>query len=262
MTSLSERQQRIVEELERRGGCTYQELSDLLGVSTMTVRRDIDRLAEAGEAIKTLGGAQKAHAPTHVYESPIMSRLAERRPEKRAIARAAMALVSPGQTLFLDGGTTCLEFACLLAREGKGLMVITNSALVCLELGKSKETGILGVGGQFDPDSASFVGPTSEEWASSFFVDLAVVSTKGFVPAEGTFESSVANLRVKRIIAEHAARVALLVDHSKFGQRALCKVLDRSDIDVVVTDAGTAEGDLAALRQDGKEVHVAAVEAR
>ena len=262
MRVIDERQQRIVEELQRCGACTYHELAALLGVSTMTVRRDVDRLAEAGEAIKTLGGVQKAHAPLNLYESPILSRLSDRRQEKRAIARKAMELVAPGQTLFLDGGTTCVELARALASEGQGLVVITNSALVCMELGRSRHIVTHGIGGQFDSDSLSFVGPASEEWAGGFFVDLAMVSTKGFVPAEGTFESSVSNLRVKRIVAEHATRLALLVDHSKFGQRALCKVLDRSQIGTVVTDDRTGEDDLAALRRDGKQVLVAAVAER
>jgi len=229
----------------------------------MSGRRDIARLAEVGEAIKTLGGAQKAHAPMNLYESSILSRLAERRAEKRAIARQAVQWIQPEQrTIFLDGGTTCLEVASALVQEGRPLTVITNSALVCLELGKSREIDIHGIGGQFDADSGCFVGPTSEEWAQSFFVDLAFISTKGFVVSEGTFESSVANLRVKRTIAEHATQVALVVDHSKFGQRALCKVLDRSEIDVILTDGRTKAEDLEALRQAGKQVLVGPIEGK
>ena len=116
----------------------------------------------------------------------------------------------------------------------------------------------MSLGGQFDPASACFVGPTAEEAARRFFVDVAFLSTKGFLPAEGTFESSMATFRIKQIIAEQAARVVLLGDHSKFGQRALCKVLDIGQIDEVITDAGATADDLAQLEQQGISVRVAA----
>ena len=94
-------------------------------------------------------------------------------------------------------------------------------------------------------------------WAGSFFPDLAILSTKGFIPSEGTFESSVANFRVKKVVSAQAKKVVLMVDHLKFGQRALCKVLDASRIDAVITDAGASEASLEELRAAGMEVHVA-----
>jgi DeoR/GlpR family transcriptional regulator of sugar metabolism len=83
---------------------------------------------------------------------------------------------------------------------------------------------------------------------------------KGFCRTKGTFESSIATFRIKQIIAEQAARVVLLVDHSKFGQRSLCKVLDIGQINEVITDAGTAAADLALLEKHGVAVRVAPAE--
>ncbi len=255
--TITDRHQRILQEMDRRGACTYQDLSELLGVSTMTIRRDIDRLAAAGEVIKALGGAQKAHAPRDLYESPVMSRLSENRPLKQAIVRAAMDMIAPGQTVFLDGSSTCLELAKLLASQGKAVTVVANSALVCMALGVSSQIVVLGIGGQLDSESLCFVGPASEEWASTFFVDIAFVSTKAFVPAEGTFESSLANFRVKRIVAEHAGKLALLVDHTKFGRRALCKVFEPSQIDIVITDSQVGPDDLSELHRGGGQLVLA-----
>ncbi len=134
---------------------------------------------------------------------------------------------------------------------------MTHSALACLEFGRATENTIHSLGGQFDPASACFVGSTAEEAARRFFVDIAFLSTKGFLPEEGTFESSIATFRIKQMVAEQAARVVLLVDHSKFGQQALCKVLDIAQIDEVITDAGTAAADLALMEQRGVVVRVA-----
>ncbi len=258
--NISDRQKSILDLLEKRGGCSYQELIEFLKVSNMTIRRDVDRLAEQGVVIKTLGGIQKVNAPAGFYESNIQSRLTACPEEKRAIAYTAWEEIQPGQTIFLDGSTTCLELARVLVLKSRGLTIVTNSALMCLELGRSTENRVVGIGGQYDPASLCFVGPSAEEEAGKFFVDRVFISTKGFLPAEGTFESSIANFRIKQIICERCAQVTLLVDHTKFGKRALCKVLDISQIHTVITDDKTTEGYLALLKEAGKIFKVAALE--
>jgi DeoR/GlpR family transcriptional regulator of sugar metabolism len=254
----ADRHQAIVEHLDGVGVCTYQDLAKLLGVSEMTIRRDVDKLVQRRGLIKIFGGLQTAHAPENLYESPIQPRLPIHRAEKEQIARAAIQQIKPRQTIFLDGGTTCIALARRLAKEGCGLTVVTHSALVCLELGRTTSNTVFNLGGQFDPASACCGGPTTEESARRFFVDIAFFSTKGFLPEEGTFESSLATLRIKQIVAEQAARVILLVDHSKFGQRALCKVLDIGQIHEVITDAGAAAADVALVEQHGVVVRVGA----
>ena len=251
-----ERHQAIVEHLDVVGVCTYQDLAKLLDVSEMTIRRDVDKLVQKRGLIKILGGLQTAHAPESLYESPVQPRFPIHRREKELIARAAIQQITPHQTIFLDGGTTCIALARHIARESCGLTVVTHSALVCLELGRTTSNTIFNLGGQFDSTSACCGGPTTEESARRFFVDIAFFSTKGFLPEEGTFESSLGTLRIKQIIAAQAARVVLLVDHSKFGQRALCKVLDIGQIHEVITDGGTTPDDLASLEQRGVVVRL------
>jgi DeoR/GlpR family transcriptional regulator of sugar metabolism len=256
----SERQKAIVEYLDATGVCMYQDLAKRLGVSEMTIRRDVDKLVERGGVIKTLGGVQTAHAPQQLYESPIQQRLPMHRAEKEQIAREALRTLHPQQTVFLDGSTSCLVLAKYIAKELPGLTVVTHSAMVCMELGRLAENrnSVFMLGGQFDAASACFVGPTAEEAARRFFVDIAFFSTKGFLPDVGTFESSIVTIRIKQIIAEQAARVVLLADHSKFGQRALCKALDIAQIQEVVTDGAASQSDLARLEERGVTVRVKA----
>ncbi len=238
------------------GACSYQDLAKMLGVSEMTIRRDVDKLVGQRGLIKTIGGMQTARAPEYLYESAVQQRLPIHRLEKEQIARVATQLVKPQQTIFLDGSTTCIVLARHLARKMQGLTIVTHSALVCMELGCSTANSIICLGGQFDPSNACFSGPGAEEAARRFFVDQAFFSTKGFLPAEGTFESSLATFRIKQIVAGEAARVVLLVDHSKFGERALCKALDIAQIHEVITDAAAKPEDLAAVRQQGVIVRV------
>ncbi len=253
----STRQEQILEWLERVGVGSYQELADFLSVSTMTVRRDVDDLNSRGLAIKSLGGVQRADAPSYMMETAIQGRMAKQRLEKQAIANAAIELIGPQQTLFMDGSTTGLELAKQIARRMRGLTIITNSALTTLEIGRNRNNTVVGVGGEFDPNSCCYVGASAEDAAERFYVDIAFISTMGFLPAEGTFESTIANFRVKQILSRRSKRVVLLVDHSKFGQRALARVLDANEIHCVVTDEATTEGHLSQLTELGIEYVVA-----
>ena len=246
----------ILDLIDRQGTASYEALADLLQVSTMTVRRDCEELAQLGKIIKTIGGIQQAHAPAYLYENTVRERIATNRAEKRAIAAKALDLIPNNQTIFIDGGTTNLALAKLIADCRTGLTILTNSALTCLELSKGQNT-IIGIGGEYDPMALSFVGPQAEEMAKSFFVDQAFLTTKGFLPADGTYESAVATFRIKQNVAERAVETVLLVDHTKFGHRALSKVLDISQIQQVVTDDGTLESDLTSLRRAGIRVNVA-----
>lgn len=246
----------ILDVVDRQGTASYDVLAELLQVSTMTVRRDCDELHGLGKIIKTVGGVQQANAPACLYENPVWARTAANRPEKRAIAAKALELISDHQTIYIDGGTTNLVLAKLIATRRSGLTILTNSTLTCLELSKGQNT-IIGIGGEYDPATLSFVGPQAEEMAKSFFVDQAFFTTKGFLIEEGTYESAVATFRIKRIMAERAVETILLADHTKIGHRALSKVLEVSQIHQFVTDEGALKPDLASLERGGIHVHVA-----
>ena len=251
------RRDQILEWLERVDVGTYQELADFLAVSTMTVRRDVDDLNSRGLVIKTLGGVQRADAPGYLLETAIRGRMAKRRIEKQAIAEAAIKMIGDEQTLFIDGSTTCLELAKLISRRLRGLTVITNSALTTMEIGRNRNNGVIGLGGEFDPNSCCYVGASAEEAAERFYLDVAFISTMGFLPSEGTFESTVGNFRVKQILTRRSKRVVLLIDHSKFGQRALARVLDADEVDCVVTDEATTKDYLSQLANNGTECLIA-----
>jgi DeoR family transcriptional regulator, aga operon transcriptional repressor len=248
----------ILDYLDREGTASYDDLARVLQISSMTVRRDCEELARTGQVIKTVGGVQQAHAPPYLYESTVRERISANRAEKRAIAAEALKLVGANQTIFIDGGTTNLVLARLIGNEHSGLTIVTNSALACLEMSQGDHT-IIGIGGQYDPATLSFVGPLAEDFARSLFVDLAFFSTKAFLPADGTYESSVATLRIKQILARQAVETALLVDHTKFGRRSLSKVLDISQIGHVVTDDRTSDADIRRLEHAKVRVHQAIV---
>lgn len=255
------REQMILDHLEGTPAFSYAGLAGLFGVCAMTIRRDVERLVQRGAVIKTLGGIQRAATETgNLYETELCARLAMQRREKRAIARRALGLLEAGQTVFMDGGTTCLELAKLVACEQKGLTVVTNSMMVCREVGQNGNNVVLGLGGQYDPASLSFVGAACETEIAKFFPDIAIFSTKGFMPTEGTYESFVPTMHIKQSIARHSRQVLLLVDHTKFGVRALCRVLRTAEIDVIVTDVLPSSEHRQALKRAAIKVLVAVPE--
>jgi DeoR/GlpR family transcriptional regulator of sugar metabolism len=255
---VTERQQLILDRLDTASAVSYDGLAELFGVSEMTIRRDVGCLVNCGAVIKTLGGVQRAATETgNLHETALLSRLANQRQEKRAIARLALGLLDTGQTVFMDGSSTCLELAKLAAREARGLTVVTNSIMICRDLGQNSNNSVVGLGGQYDPTSLSFLGAACEDEVRAFFPDVAVFSTKGFIPAEGTYESFLPTLHIKQLVARQSRRVVLLVDHTKFGQRALRKVLEIGRIHDVITDAAAPAADLALLRKRGRRVWVA-----
>ena len=214
---MEHRRQKILTELESSESCTYDALARICGVSEMTIRRDVDALAERGMLVKTLRGARQLTSGVSLQESELRTRLSLNLEEKRAIARRALGLIPDGATIFLDASTTCLELAKLIARERTGLTVLTHSALACFELGQGPGNRIIGMGGEYDPSSCAFIGPAVEDAIGRYCIDLAFVSTKGFLPAEGIFESAAGTYRVKEIARRRATRLVLLVDATKFG---------------------------------------------
>jgi DeoR/GlpR family transcriptional regulator of sugar metabolism len=207
--------------------------------------------------IKTLGGAQYSKVPQFLYETSLSSRIGTNRAAKELMAARAIDFVHPQQTIFIDGSSTCITFAQYLAKTQLGLTVITNSAIIAMEVGVSSNAKVICLGGEYDPQSASFVGALTEESCGRFFVDAAFMSTKAFAPTEGTFESSIATLRIKQVMARQSSKIVLMVDGSKFGQRALCKVLDAGSIHVVITDGTCPKAALQTLREAGRQVVVA-----
>ena len=253
---MRKRSELILELVDSGFPTSYKDLAKSLGVSPMTIRRDCEELARAGKIIRTLGGILRADPMLEFYEKTTPERIGVNTIEKHAIARKALELIKPPCTVFIDGSTTGLALAKLIDKDLRGLTIVTHSLLVCLALTSGHNTTIC-AGGEFEPRSQCLVGPETERFAKSIFIDIAFVSATGFLPTEGTFESSPATFRIKQEVAGQASELVLLADHRKFGRRALSKVLDLTQISHVVTDDQVSEEYVAILREAGIKVTVA-----
>lgn len=230
-----------------------------LDVSRETVRRDLLELEGVGELRRVHGGAI-ATGPEP--EPPLAVRLVERQKEKRAIARAAVGLLRPGQTLFLDAGSTTSMLAEQIATLS-GMTVVTNSLTIALKLavadeGRSARNDVHLLGGQIDVNTQATHGERTLEDIRRFHVDVALMSPVGLHARHGATSFEHHEAAVARAMAEQAKQVVILADHSKIGQTSRVTYARNADIDIIVTDSKAREvAGLAALRRHCEQVVIA-----
>ena len=233
---MRQRQQKIVEYVEKVGIASTAELAQMFGVSEFTIRRDIDYLAQSRLLAKVKGGAQRIQPPTQFSEARLPNRLQINLKQKEKIAAKAIEFIHPGDTIFLDGSSTITCLARAIAQSCHNITVVTNSVLIALELSEASDISLIGLGGIFDRETFSFVGFDAEIPAEPFHVEKAFFSCAGFIPESGTFENAHFNRSTKRLVAQRADKVFLLIDSSKFGRHALVRVLDTNQISILITD--------------------------
>ncbi len=136
----------------------------------------------------------------------------------------------------MDGSTTIVCLAQILKQQNPEITVVTNSALVAMELAEATNVKLISIGGVFDRETFSFCLVDEEKRLINFYVKKAFLSCTGFVPSEGAYENSIFNRTVKRAVARIADEVYLLADASKLGKHALSLVLNLDDIDVLITE--------------------------
>jgi DeoR family fructose operon transcriptional repressor len=239
--------------LDAGDAVTVGELTDRLGVSEATVRRDLDLLQESGVAQRTHGGA----VPAGRRELPFPERSSVQVAEKRAIARAAAAMVTPGDTVFLGGGSTTLRLAEQL--RDVDLTVVTNSLPVARELSRSPAVQVIVIGGTLRTPELTMVGPRAVEAIRAYRAGTAFLGVPALDAEHGFTADGDAEAATDAAFIAMAQRTVVLADHTKLGHVSTTHVVPLSAIDTVVTDDGAPAGVLAELRASGTHVVVAEV---
>lgn len=234
------RREQILQWVKAEGSLTYGQIQKRFGVAPMTARRDVAALESEGKVVRSLRGATWVPPNGLLTEGPLWERLGKNLRAKRAIAQAAAKLINPGNTLHLDGSTTSIELARFIAREGIEATIVTNSVLVAACFCGPSSVRVVQLGGTLNLFSGCATGVETEEAANEFFIDIGFFATLGYVHGEGTYESYADTFRVKQAFAKRCSKVVLMLDHTKFGKRALNRVLDDDQISTIVTDRTAA----------------------
>lgn len=236
-----QRQAAILDELRRRGGVRVSELTTRFGVSDMTVRRDLQRMAAEGMIAKVYGGAiLEESARRRVVDEPsFAAKSALEQPAKKAIAARAATLVEPGIAIAVSAGTTTWQMSAHLATV-PGLTVVTNSITVgetIAELGDPSQQTVILTGGQRTP-SAALVGTIADLTARSLYVDQLFIGAYGIDGTAGLTSPNLAEAETNRVLLSRARRVVVLADSTKWGNIGLASWGALRDIDVLITDDG------------------------
>ena len=248
--SSSSRRQEILTIITRRGYITVEELAEIMFVSLSTIRGDLTELEKEGSVRRSYGGVSIVDSQLALEPTQFRSR--KSRTEKRYIARLASTLVSEGDSIFLDSGSTCLSLAQELA-DIPDLMILTNGLMTIHALSRYQHLTIDVPGGLYDITHACIGGQEAADYASRRHAKLAFVSCSGMT-GYGFSVVYDKDIAVKKVYGRNSEKTIMLMDSSKFGIDKYYKVYDYSDIDVLVCDKNPPEDILEMCDKHGVEV--------
>jgi DeoR family glycerol-3-phosphate regulon repressor len=229
---LNHRQQEIVAQLRQSGRVAVEDLAAQFGVTLQTIRRDLNELSEAKLLVRVHGGAIIASGVANLaYEA----RQLVAHQHKRLIGEAAARLVPDNASLFINIGTTTEEVARALPGHS-GLLVITNNLHVANELHRTKSIEVIITGGSIRQGDGGIVGAVTVAQIQQFRVDLAIIGTSAIDPSGTLLDFDVREVEISRAIIEHARKIVLVADSSKFSRSAPVRIAHLSEIDIFITD--------------------------
>ena len=231
------RRRKILDRVRAAGAVRVADLAAELGVSDMTVRRDLDRLARDGELQKVHGGA-KLPAGSSAAEPGFMHKSELQLPEKATIAAAAESMVEPGMSVSLNSGTTTYALARALRRIPE-ITVVTNSPRIADALQDAPVTGqtVVLLGGVRTPSDA-LVGPLATAALRTLHVDVCFMGVHGISEREGLTTPNMMEAEINRLFLQRCDRSVVLADSTKWGLVGLYRIADLDEVDTVVMDDG------------------------
>ncbi len=238
----AQRHDRIIAELRSNPTVRISHLAQAFGVSTETVRRDIDDLSSRGLVARTYGGA----AAPMGREPAVHERSTAMVAERERIARAAAAMIATGDVVMIDSGATTLHLARQLAVERREVTVITNGLEIAHALGSRDRIRVILCPGSYLAREDGVYGQDTCEFLRRFHANVALTSAGG-ITAGGITDVDSNAVWVKRTMFQRAARRVFMVDHAKFGVPLLEVVAPLQDLTDVVADASPPEGLAQAL---------------
>jgi len=244
-----ERLSRILDLLARQGTLRTTAITAQLGVSGATARRDLDVLAQRGLIRKIHGGATLAS-----QDQQYRDRQQHERGAKAALARAALTLLEPGRTVYLDAGTTARHVALALRATPaltRTLRVVTHAIDVAYEL--NGECHLYVVGGETYGSTYSLTGPDALDTIERYSYDVFLAGCTSIDPARGLTNSNIVEAKQKSAIMRRARRTVLIADHSKWGHAGFATFAHLGDVDAWVTDTAPPDA-RAAFEEAGARV--------
>ncbi len=229
-----ERLKKIEEILNENGSIIISSLSETMGVSEETIRRDLEKLSKTMELKRVHGGAYKPSSTD--AEVPINIRKKIYLEEKQLIGEKCATMINDGESVMLGSSTTALYVAKNLKNSKKKVTVITNSHLIVNELLGSEFVKVISIGGIFRRRTDSFVGHMAVENLKKLSADKAFISCSAITKGIGATDNHEGETIVRQTMFQQCAKRYLIIDHTKFNSTAINLVADIKDIDAIITD--------------------------
>jgi DeoR family fructose operon transcriptional repressor len=233
------RQEAILASVRSRDISYIKDLAEELNIPLSTIRRDIAALEEAGTVISMRGGAVKPviaeePAPAAVTEeAPVVKKRLIRSAEKDLIAKKAAALVSDGDVIYIDSGTTC---SCMFQYLTTKDIIIVTSNYEVLDFMPMQKAKVIMLGGEISNDLHSINGPLTEKSIADMHFNKAFIGANGYIPDGGVFTHTEREARKKVLVKEHSDKNYLLMDTSKKNQYAFQKLFNVRDVELITEE--------------------------
>jgi DeoR/GlpR family transcriptional regulator of sugar metabolism len=244
------RQTRILDVVARDGEVTVESLAQVFDVSAETIRRDLSQLAGTGALQKVHGGARRLRLHA---EGSFQERMADNASEKRVIAEKLLSVIEPGDTVFMDTGSTTLIAAEALSRLPR-LTVITNSLRIAQVMGRGdKSSRVFLLGGLLQQDNAETLGQMTVDDLGRFQADHAICSPAALDMGVGAMDADFDEAQVARAMCAAARHVIVLAHGAKLSRKAAFRICPLVDINLLITDRDPPDTVRAALEAAGVE---------
>lgn len=228
-----DRRSQILEYLRENHRASTRALSDLFGVSEVTIRLDLQKLEEEGWLARVHGGAEIG--PRLQHELPMAARELQNLEAKQRIAQAAVGFIQNGDTILIDSSTTAFHLTEFL-KGYQNLTVVTNNFHVARVLSPLRGLDVVILGGSVRSETWSIVGPLAEEMIAALRIDKGFFGAAGVSLRRGLTDADIREVQIKRKMAASTQQLYALVDSTKFGKEAFSTTIPLEKVDYLITD--------------------------
>ena len=249
--TIAERHKFVLDQLQSEGFVSVRELSNALGVTKVTIRKDLRLLEDKGLLYRSHGSATLVSP--YVNEKPVDEKELVNVEDKQAIAKAAIESLKMDEAIIIGSGTTVGAFAQAIPRNAK-LTILTSAMNVTMALLDCKDIEVVQLGGVVRKSSSSVVGHYAEEMMQSFACSKLYLSVDGISLEHGFTTSNMMEAHLNAKMIQSVQKTIVLADASKFGKKGFGKICNLEDVDQIITNKSASKQFVSTLEAKGIEV--------
>jgi DeoR/GlpR family transcriptional regulator of sugar metabolism len=250
---LEERRQEILKYIVQRGRASVTELSERFAVSDVTIRADLQALAENAFVVRTHGGA--IPPVNSLYELSLNRRRQQHQNEKQRIGQSASLMITTGEAVFLDSSSTALTITPFI-KHRHDLTVITNSLVIAQDMLNAPNISVVMPGGTLHPDTVSLSDPLGLSLLKRYNIARGFFGAYGLSLSVGLTDVTATEAEVKRPLVAMCRQVVVVLDGTKWGREGAASYADLQDVDIIITDSGAPPDMVKEVRTLGIQVNV------